>query len=92
MKTLYTKQGKLRNSIQQAIEGIYETKIYTDRWVGSGRRKNLQSTHSNVVELLGALKLKYKTGNDAPRGGREGNFIKISTRALAKIKNLKTEI
>lgn len=92
LATLYTKQGKLKSNIQKAIDGIYGTKIYTDQWVGSGRRKNLQSIHSNVVELLDALKLKYKTGNGAPRGGQEGNFIQISSRALAKIKNLKSEI
>lgn len=92
LTTLYTKKGKLKSNIQKAIDCIHGTKIYTDQWVGSGRRKNLQSIHSNVVELLNALGLKYKTGNDAPRGGQEGNFIKISARALTKIKNLKTEI
>ena len=92
LTTLYTKQGKLRSNIQKAIDSIYGTKIYTDQWVGSGRRKNLQSIRGNVIELLGTLNLKYKTGNDAPRMGQEGNFIKISSRALSKIKNLKSEI
>lgn len=92
LATLYTKQGKLRGNIQKTINAIYGTKIYTDQWVGSGRRKSLQSIHNNVVVLLDVLKLKYKTGNDAPKGGQEGNYIEISSRALAKIKNLKTEI
>jgi hypothetical protein len=47
---------------------------------GSGRfTTNLDYT-SDVIRLLTNLGLKYADGNDAPRGGKPGNWIKIITK------------
>lgn len=47
---------------------------------GSGRfTSNLDYT-KDVIELLDLLKVKYEVGNDSPRGGLTGNFIKIITK------------
>jgi len=89
---LYTKKGELKAEYKKAIESINSTKIYTCKWVGNGRRRNVSSIYSQVVIILDTLKLKYKTGNDAPRGGLEGDYVKISKRAFQKIKNLKYKI
>lgn len=44
---------------------------------GSGRYcKNCDHTR-DVCAVLDALRVKYVTGNDAPRGGLTGNYIKI---------------
>ena len=45
----------------------------------SGRRRfctNLDYT-GQLESLLTSLKVRYISGNDAPRGGKCGNFIKI---------------
>lgn len=47
---------------------------------GSGRfTSNLDYT-GDVERLLQILGLRYKCGNDAPRGGLPGNWIKIITK------------
>lgn len=46
---------------------------------GSGRfTSNLDYTQ-DCIKILTFLKLKFETGNDSPRGGLTGNFIKIVT-------------
>ena len=47
---------------------------------GHGRfTTNLDYT-ADVCRLLDRLKIKYISGNDSPRGGKTGNFIKILTK------------
>lgn len=36
----------------------------------------------DICAVLDALCVKYETGNDAPRGGLTGNFIKIVTKIV----------
>ena len=46
---------------------------------GSGRYcKNMDHARA-VCAVLDALLVKYKIGNDSPRGGATGNYIKILT-------------
>ncbi|MEE0974136.1 MAG: hypothetical protein UH853_00315 [Muribaculaceae bacterium] len=47
-------------------------------WVsGSGRYiKNNDYTYATTL-LLRSLRVRFEVGNDAPRGGKSGNFIKI---------------
>ena len=47
---------------------------------GSGRYTTLLDYTKDVCSLLDELKVKYVWGNDAPRGGRCGNWIKIITK------------
>lgn len=47
---------------------------------GSGRFTSNQDHTSAVVNILNLLGIKYQSGNDAPKGGLTGNFIKILTK------------
>jgi len=63
---------------QSVIEG--ERLIRPCHTSGSGRfTSNLDYT-DDVVELLSLVGIKYEIGNDSPRGGKTGNFIKIVTK------------
>ena len=47
---------------------------------GRGRFcKNMNYT-ADICAVLDALRVKYETGNDAPRGGLTGCYIKIVTK------------
>lgn len=39
-----------------------------------------------VTAFLKLLKIDYITGNDAPRGGATGNYIKLSTKGMRQTK------
>lgn len=47
---------------------------------GSGKWTNIADHSAETTRLLDALKIKYIAGNDAPKGGRCGYFIKIISR------------
>ena len=46
---------------------------------GCGRYATNLDYTTDICQLLDTLKIKYECGNDAPRGGLPGNFIKIKT-------------
>lgn len=57
------------------------------QWLNKGssaRDKELQYRHIFVV-----LGLDYERGNDAPRGGREGDFFKLTAKGQRQIKDIK---
>lgn len=65
-------------SAQSVING--EREIRTCHTSGSGRfTSNLDYT-SDVVELFNLLGLKFEQGNDSPRGGKTGNFVRVTTK------------
>ena len=47
---------------------------------GSGRFTSNQDHTAETCALLDLLRVKYMTGNDAPKGGATGNFIKITSK------------
>lgn len=46
---------------------------------GSGRYISIQEHASATKDLLKKLGIEFETGNDAPRGGKCGEYIKITT-------------
>lgn len=96
---LLTNTGKLRSQMHTALHHFpnpgnakFTGKIYPNTWTGSGRRFNLASSSKEVLDILGAFKLKFTKGNDAPRGGMEDEFIKVSRSACKKMNLLLTEL
>jgi len=63
---------------QSVIEG--ERLIRPCHTSGSGRfTSNLDYTE-DVCSILNLLGVKFEQGNDSPRGGKTGNFVKITTK------------
>ncbi len=46
-------------------------------YAGSGRFRSVSDYSGDVCRLLDQLRVMYETGNDAPRGGKVGTYIKI---------------
>ena len=51
--------------------------VYTS---GSGSHTSYQDHTIAITSLLNKLKVKYVVGNDAPRGGQCGAYIKLITK------------
>lgn len=87
---LYTKKGELRSNVKRA-QGVYYGKgLFRPVQTGHrGGRGTVRDVTSDVLGVINILGYKYKTGNDAPRGGKSGDFIKISSLAGDRIKKLK---
>lgn len=85
---LSTKKRKVYKCFECVIEALKHSKhkIHPNIWTRSGRFYNLKSNMKNLEHGLTLLGVDYITGNDAPRGGREGDFVKITPKGLSQIK------
>ena len=50
----------------------------------SGGYTNIYDSTERIINILKALKIAYELGNDAPRGGREGRFIRLTGKAILR--------
>lgn len=88
---LLTKKGEVSKNITNALwncrfEG---NKIYHTYTSGSGRFTTNHSAKWTLLEILKAFNYKYTEGNDSPRGGKCGDYLKVSKRAMEFIKSIK---
>ena len=93
MKTLniFTKTGQLNKLFLNAINDsrIDGNKIYPKHYSGSGRFVSLKDHSFYIETLLKDKGYKYTIGNDAPRSGKNGDFIKVSKTAMNYLCSLK---
>ena len=92
-----TKKGEIK---KKYLEMLFHLCCFpTERrrtfvWFNKGR--SYRDTHKNDLELLTLLGIDYATDNDAPKGGKNGNYIIITikgyNRALPFIRAYKKEI
>ena len=64
---------------------LHEPKAHMKRWYS---RRVLNDKEPRLRELLELFGFKYSTGNDAPRGGVEGDYVQMSRRAFETLKSL----
>lgn len=88
---LFTKKGDLNARYSSIIEHLAAglDRFHPCCWHRNGRRHQLEDKGGNIRRVLEALHLSYIEGNDAPRGGREGDYIEITPaarRALAPVR------
>jgi hypothetical protein len=90
-KLVLTKKGEVSKAITNMIGNCSfdekQRKIYVGYYSGSGKYTSAHSAESTVTDLLKAGEYKYTTGNDAPKGGVIGDFVKVSKTAFEFIYN-----
>ncbi|NLB86065.1 MAG: hypothetical protein GX793_03270 [Bacteroidales bacterium] len=81
-----TKKGTLNRNIKNAVLSILinpkKRRIYPKHYTGSGRYVNLKDYSFYITELLTLQGYKFTWGNDAPRGGKNGDYIQVSKAGL----------
>ena len=87
---IFTAKGDKRQlfySLQQWI--LYKSKdgkIYINQWVS---KRNLKSVAYDLRKICAVFNIEIlEEGNDAPRGGAEGQFIKVSEKNFKKLISL----
>jgi len=89
-KILLTKKGELNKAVLSMIANCEfehsKKTIRTGYYSGSGRFTSAMSTITSILDSQG---YKYTAGNDAPKGGIKGEFVKISKTAYNFILNIK---
>jgi len=83
--------GQLSKWAQTALYAckIRENRIYPNVYQGSGRWTKLAHYEWFYIRLFEILGYKYTKGNDAPRGGAIGDYLKVSKTAISAIVDLR---
>ena len=89
-ETLYYKNGNMKFRYLNAIDSYTSNGKF--RTVQSGHRGGRGTVSDQTYDLITIIEMfgyKYESGNDAPRGGVGGNYIKVSNTAAKNILALK---
>ena len=89
-ETIYTKSGKVKEMVLTAIRDsrINGLKIYPVSWKYSCGHANKRDLSCYIIMTLKWKGYKYTIGNDAPKGGQQGNYLQISRVAMNYLKSL----
>lgn len=99
MKTLSSKIAKSNNAngtnpknndYKSAIQVLTTGKDYTNYSTGSGKWSN--SADCNPAKYLTIWGIDFEIGNDAPRGGKSGNYVALTKKGLTQVKNFRAEL
>lgn len=93
MKTLKSKIEKSRTknrSFFAALNVVNGKRVYTNYITGSGKWTHFSAC--NPEKYLNEWGIDFQTGNDAPRGGKMGDFIELSTKGNRQTKEYRNEL
>lgn len=84
-----TKTGTIKVKYQLVIDLLKNPSriLRPTQWrTPHGRHWSLSDKSSDIKEGLKILKVDYEEGNDAPRGGITGNYIKLTKKGQRQVK------
>lgn len=89
---ILTAKGAVSKAVTNALRNctFVDNKVYHTYTSGRGRFISNHSASATVKAILTASNYKFSEGNDSPRGGKIGDYIKVSKRAmefLIKVRN-----
>jgi len=67
--------GNARKNVEALLSGA--EMVRTCHTSGNGRYTSNIDSHAATVDALSKLKIKFVQGNDAPKGGKCGQWIKL---------------
>lgn len=76
------KNSNAYNALERILHNGESNTAHT---TGHGRYTTLYVYTCEVKEYLDKFNIAYEVGNDAPRGGKHGEFIKVTDRAFLKV-------
>lgn len=86
-KNLTTKKGSIAamyNDAMYLIENPNKT-LRPVSWSRSKGHMNLRDVSANCINGLNLVGIDFETGNDAPRGGKEGFFIRLTEKGKKQV-------
>ena len=86
---LLTKTGTIKVKYQLVIDLLKNPSriLRPTQWrTPHSRHWSLSDKSSDIKEGLKILKVDYEEGNDAPRGGITGNYIKLTKKGQRQVK------
>lgn len=85
-KALALKNGKIAVKYSFFADFLVAGKWHGKSWNGSGRYINLSDTqYRAAIEICEKLGLDFEVGNDAPRGGKSGDFVALTAKGKRQV-------
>lgn len=94
VKSLTTKTGSVKSIYSEVIYLLQnpERTLRPVSWSRSGGHMNLRDNSFNLTHGLNLIGIDFETGNDAPRGGREGYFVRLTKKGQNQVKDFNVQI
>lgn len=88
-KHLTTKKGTIAPRYVKVIDFINHPNwvIYPRKWNRCGSLCSLCDKSDSYISALTLLNIDFETGNDAPRGGVEGFYIRLTKKGQNQVRN-----
>lgn len=88
-KNLTTKTGSIYSKFSDVIYLIENptTTIKPILWKRSGGWTTLKDHSNNLINGLNLIGIDFENGNDAPRGGKEGFFVRLTKKGKNQVKD-----
>jgi hypothetical protein len=84
--SLYTKKGTLADRFSFLPDFLVAGKWHGKNWRGTGRYLSLSDTqYRAAIEICEKLGLDYTLGNDAPMGGKNGDFVALTEKGKRQV-------
>ena len=64
-------------AVKELLDGEVGIKVRTGHYTGNGKHTKAVRFTADVTAELDRLGISYEAGNDAPRGGVAGDYIKL---------------
>lgn len=90
IRPLLRKDGKLKVVYEEVISWLVyhpSAKARPFTWRNYGR--SARDFTQYYWDVLSVLNIDYNYGNDAPRGGKEGNYIVLTKKGQRRIKEIR---
>ena len=84
-KHLYTKGGKLAKKYEDVIELLNNPDRIMRPIYRGYKGRTLHDGRANLEWGLHILGIDYTIGNDAPRGGKNGYFVKLTSKGRRQV-------
>lgn len=92
--TVINKSGRLSETTKTLFQIIYQsgrnsgkTRLYIFHQAGRGTRTRYTLTDTGRgLEALDYFAIRYRRGNDSPRGGKLGEYIELTPRAVQQVR------
>ena len=88
-KNLTTKTGSVKSIFTEVIYLLQnpERTLRPVSWSRSGGHMNLRDNSQNIIWGLKLIGIDFEIGNDAPRGGKEGYFVRLTKKGKTQVKD-----
>lgn len=84
-KNCFTKKNEIRKGYYLILSFLFNVQSNNKIHFVHNRNKVYESSYDKYTEVLSLLEIDYIVGNDAPKGGKLGDYIQITKKGIKRL-------